>query len=259
MDATRPSNLPNLRRQVLLEAATRPATLLPLVVGGTLLLVAWALGIKAGLLLFAGLAGVLFGAGSLCTRLLTGSRRIAQRVLDRWRAGEERRREAALDDLERRLKKDDDPRNDQYLRELRALAAAFRRGPAWSAGIDAQSQFDILADVDRLFASCVGYLEKTYDLWQVSERMEIPETRRAMLGQREKILAEVRQSIVHIGRVLARVQELDLAGREDANLEKIRDELDASLDVARKVQERIQLWDSPAADIKEPSVDAKQQ
>ena len=236
------------RKRVVLRLLTRPLTLVPLLAGATLLMGAWALGLKAGLSLFAGTVSVLVGMGAFFTRLLAGDQGIEKLVLANMNQEAEAQRDADLDDLEQRLAEDGDPRTEQALRDLRVLAAAFEEGKAWSGDINTQSSFDILSGVDQLFRTCVDYLRKTLELWSTARAMETAEVRAPILGQRERLIEDVQASTRHISGILARVQTLGPEADQGAELGHIRAELDASLEVAKKVQERIASWRQPAYD-----------
>jgi hypothetical protein len=231
------------RKRVLAKLATRPMTLWPFLAGWTVLLSGWALGLKGGAVVFGGVVALLVGAGTFLTGLLTGGERVRQEVLEEIQREAESARENELDDLDRRLVEDGDPRTEQSLRELRALASSFREKSSWYSDIETTTSFDILSGVDELFDSCVKYLRSTLELWRTAARMETREAREPILERRDELIDDVRTTIRHISKILARVQTLGLKEHEGSNLGRLREELDTSLAVAQRVQERIAGWD----------------
>lgn len=239
------------RKRMLLGLLTSPVSLIPFVGGATLLIAAWALGLKAGLTLFAGLVGVVVGIGTIFTRWLTGSEKLGQRVVGEMRREAEAARQRELDQLERELTADGDSRTEKSLRELRVLAEAFRKGDTWAAEVNNASSFDIISGVDHLFATCVTYLRTTLQLWRTAQGVESEEARQPMLEQRERLIKDVRQSIRHISSILARTQTLGMGEETGSGLTLLREELDASLAVAKRVQDRIAGWGIPVQEMEE--------
>jgi hypothetical protein len=227
------------RKKLILRLLASPLTLLPVLAGVTDLLALWAFSIQSGMGIFAGIAGVLGGLGIFLTRLLV-DRGAGAQVINALAQEAQREREAALDALERRLAADGDPRDDQCLRDLRALAKAFREGFSWPEHTGAAVTVEILAGVEELFGRCVRSIEKTLDLWYTSVDMAEGEARSAILDRREQILADVAASIRQMGRILAGLQNLHAAeGSGDSELAGLRQELGRSLEVAQRVSRRM--------------------
>jgi hypothetical protein len=70
--------------------------------------------------------------------------------------------------------------------------------------------------------------------------MRTKEARDAALGQRERLVEEIRQSVVQLARTIDGVRSLTVQKEHEHDLSRIRQELDESLDVARRVEERMQ-------------------
>jgi hypothetical protein len=233
------------RKRVLLGLLTRPISLFPAVVGASALLAAWATGDWSGWLPFLGVAGMLIGVGNFLSSAFTGGGTVAERVVRSIRTEAEQDRERALDDLERRLTEDGDPRTEQSLRDLRRLARTFGDSRGWVSALNAGTGFDILSDVNRMFEASVRYLEKTLGLWHTAQSLEHPTARRALLAQRENLVEEVQRSLEHLGAVLGQLEVLRSGMDRDSDLRGLRAELDQNLDVARRVEERMAEWELP--------------
>lgn len=231
----------SFRKRYLLKLLAMPSSLFPLLFGLTDLMVLWALNISSGAGVFAGLAGILLGAGIFLNRLVLGDKKISASVLESLQEDEIKRREKALDDLDLRLCNDEDPRDENLLRDLRSLAALFEKGSAWTGTLKDSTTFDILSGVDRMFQECVVHLEKSLELKEKAETMTTNALKKPLLTQREAMLKDINQSIGYLGKILADITALDkgLDESRDSDLTRIRDELDQSLSVARKVNERM--------------------
>lgn len=166
------------------------------------------------------------------------------KVLSEMQQETQRERKRMLDELELKLIADGDARTEQCLRDLRALAKAFREGHTWSNALNVSSAFDILAGVEQLFNRCVASLERTLALGATAQDLTTPEAREPVLAQREEIIEDVGKSIQQLARILAGIQHIgtgDVQG--DSDLNRIREELEQSLEVARMVQKRMRSLD----------------
>ena len=150
-----------------------------------------------------------------------------------------REREKALDTLDRELTEDGDPRTEACLRDLRALAKAFRSAPKPSIDLKIHDAFSIAAGVEELFTRSVASLEKTLDLWRTAQSMATKDARGPVLAQREKMIEDVSESIKQLGKVLAGIEALKAGESVHSDLARIRGELDERLAVAKKVEERM--------------------
>jgi hypothetical protein len=233
-----------MRRRVLMRHLTSPLTLAPFLAGVTTLAGLWAFSMRSGLAVFGGVALLLGAAGSFLTQALLGSERVARRVMNDLRKEAESRREKTLDDLDRRLIADGDPRTEANLRDLRVLSKAFREDRSWPRGLNTQTTFDILGGVDLLFERCVLSLERSLELYRTARMIRTRATREQILRQRENVVQDVARSIEQLGTILGKVHAIE-AGDEGENtaLSGIRDELDRSLEVAQSVERRVRELD----------------
>jgi hypothetical protein len=234
------------RKKYLLKLLASPFSLFPFLAGVTDLLALWTFSLRSGPALFAGIAGILVGLGFFFTRLVMGDKDSAKEVIQTVQKQALAEREKRLDDLDRRLSSaDSDPRPENCLRDLRALAKAFEDGKSWDNALSGRPTIDILSGVDKLFQECVVYLEKTLDLGYAADEMATEAARKPILKQRERIIADVSKSIQQLGKVLTGIQTLEAKeqGSQDSDLAVVRRELDQSLEVARKVKERMSSLD----------------
>ncbi|MHC5053980.1 MAG: hypothetical protein ACYTKD_04605 [Planctomycetota bacterium] len=227
------------KKRLLLRLVTRPSTLVPLLVGATIMLLGWGFGVNTGLLLFAAVACVLGAFGMFFTKLILGDDAMANSIIESMQEDANEERESGLDELDEKLVEDGDPRTEECLRDLRALAKAFNESRAPAAKLSSRCTLDIASGVEKLFERCVQSLKQTLDLWRTADRMVTPDAKKPVLEQRERMIADVRKSIGQLGEVLAGLQSLRAGEGSSSELARIREELDERLTVAKKVEERM--------------------
>jgi hypothetical protein len=239
-----------LRRKVFLRLLGSPIVLAPSLAGFTACTALWTLNWNPAFGWFAALAGVLGSAGAYVTRLVFDQGRTARTVLAEMQQDEQRNWQAALDDLDRRLvKADNDPRPELALRDLRALLRAFDDAAAQPQAADLSATVEVQSRVRQLFESSVKSLEQTLKLGQIAQQLQMPDARRPLLEQRERIVGDIQAGVRQLGSTLAALQRLDTAGAPSAELTRLREELDQSLELAEKVEARLHsLFDGALAE-----------
>jgi hypothetical protein len=89
-------------------------------------------------------------------------------------------------------------------------------------------------------------LRRTLPLWDVARGLENQEIRGRVLEQREALIREAQEGIVHLGDVFARLQTMHLEGSSRQSIGRLREELDQNLAIAQRVEARIQAWEQEA-------------
>lgn len=230
-----------LRKRMLLRLLGSPGTVAPLMLGITALTAVGAFGLNPGLGLFAALSGFLGAGGAFFTQLLLGGKKIAQELIAEMAREQKQANERALDDLDHRLATaDNDPRTETALRDLRALLDAFEENVSRSDGFHVHALFGVRSMVTQLFDRCVQSLEQTLRLWQMAQRLHSSAAREPILQQRESIITEIHATINHLSDTLVALQKLDVGASGRTELNRIRDELDRSLSVAKTVEARVE-------------------
>lgn len=234
-----------VKRKVLLDLFVSPWTLLPAVTGLSAWMLSWGVGGNTTLNLV-GLAGVLIGVGVQATRLVFGVERLTERAQSYQEQKKRAEREAYLDGLSHRLSRDDDLRNDECLRRLRAVRDLFDRDPPKRAATIA-----IRDTVLRLFDASVAQLERSHELWEKARRLPIG-TGRPLMEQRRVAIDEVVVTVNHLTRTVERYNALQADAGGENELAALRGELDATIEAARRADEQMEsLGKNPAYDEKE--------
>jgi hypothetical protein len=228
-----------LRKRVWLQLASAPLTVLPAVAGATALLAAWGVDAGSGWLAFLGVSGLLASVGSLATQCIFYLDEHTRRAFASLEAEALAEQERKLDNLYRRLRKDDDPRDDELLKQLRSLYRTFQQDTEWVKRMRQQSAVEIASQVEKLFQASIISLQRSLDLARAADRMATDDGRRTALLSRDRLLSEVQESIAQMAKTIDGVQSLGLERNGD-DLARIRRELDESLNVARRVEERLQ-------------------
>lgn len=187
----------------------------------------------------AGLVGVLAGVGWMATRVIFFADDVAAKVASEEKEKAIRAEEDKLDDLKNRLRADRDFRTKDYLTLLRTCRSEFELF-ATRPGLALQSQ-EIVKQVRLLFFSSVAQLERSLKLHELSDRL-IGDQRKKVLEDRERLLGEIHESIEHMQNAAKHYQEL-VDNEQNTDLSSIRDELDASLRVAKRIEERMRELD----------------
>lgn len=237
-----------VRKRVLLRSLGSPLVLIPFLAGITVMTATLALGSRITFGIFAGVAGALASAGTFFTRLLLKSDSIAKDIAGEIESEEHNKQQKALDELDAKLSTaDEDPRPEAALRDLRALLKAFDDLNDRAEGALVHSLVQIRGGVNQLFDQCVHSLKQTDKLWQSARRLQTESARHPMMEQREQIIAEVQSTVKQVSETLTNLQTMNPGGNPSTELNRLRDELDQSLEVAKNVEIRIQSLLSDAA------------
>lgn len=238
----------DVKKKVWLDVFASPSTLLPMAAGLTALMASWAIG-GSPAMNFAGIAGVLGGIGVFASRLILGLDKITQDAYDHVLESQKKKQAAELENLEARLVKDRDSRTQNCLRELRHLYERLQAKVA--DGKVTPAAFDVIQGVDKLFRTCVEQLEYTLELYETAKTMRGP-AREHILQQREELVNEVCDTVIHLGHTVDQFH-LVTTRKNRSELARLRRELDESLQVAKRTDERLhgELSGSPQYDPQE--------
>lgn len=229
-------NQKRLRQKVLLNLASSPVTLIPLLLGVTVLLGLWTFGINSVLAAVIGVGALLTGVGTFFTRLFVGDSRVAEKSIADLRREHEQERIDELDELDKQLTKDRDSRTQKMLRDLRSLVKTFKDN-SHNDNLNTSSLLDITTGVEELFEEGVKMLRKSLEFSRTARDFNDKSTREAILQRREEVLTDVGKSIDQLGKLLTDIQEMDVQDRSQQD--RIRQELRDSFDIAKRVRERM--------------------
>jgi len=236
------------KRSFLKRLFIGPATLITTAVVGTLVLITASQVVLSTepefLYLLLGVYPIVY-AGTVAARYFFRGDKLAMKVLSDEAESRVRAAEAELDSLDRRLTRDSDQRPEKFLRDLRALRGRLVRQDFFGGK---QVSPDMLSQVHELFGMSVNAIRRTADLYETSQSLATREARDQMMLRRETILAEVGRGVQQLAATLDRLQQIAFEddGDEMHLLTRARTELDHSLEVARRVEERMREMVAPS-------------
>jgi hypothetical protein len=122
---------------------------------------------------------------------------------------------------------------------MRALVRAFDDFVAKADSPNAPAVIEVRSRVRQLFNFSVRSLERTLQLGDTAKLLNIAAARKPLLAQREKIIEDIESCVKQLGTTLAGLQRLDSVNESGSDLVRLRDELDQSLQIANRVEARL--------------------
>jgi hypothetical protein len=229
----------NHLRRVFRNLIANPVVSIPFGLGAATCVVALISGQFFGFLGFLGISGMLLGTGMAATRLLISAEDLGRVAYEELLDERDISQSEYLSDLGQRLSADGDTRTEEFLTALRHCFDRMQENDNLSNSAPAEFLPEIRANVDALYETCLGSLERTLVFANAARQMATPEARQELLHSREKLIDEIRSSIHCLGRTLDQLQTSALRQDDHSDLVEIRSELDQGLRVARQVEERM--------------------
>ena len=222
-----------LRNQILLDLFVTPATVVPFLLGGTLLMLSAMLG---GYSAFFGFVGILLSLGALLTNWVFNLGTISREAVSRLHKLEKKKRDSELDALDRKLVTNKDPRDQTALRNLRTLYNSFCED-LLNKKISSSVPSNMLELIEEIFAECVHNLSRSYDIWKTSKSLQ-GEIRKTLLEQRESLIEDVENSVLTLAETISEVRALKLK-TEAGEMNRLREKLLSQLQVAKATEENV--------------------
>ena len=232
----------NIAKRVMKDILGSPLVLVPFMVGTAAFASFFALGLKGTAAVGAvlvGFAGTLASAGTFLTKFILGKDDRVKQLVEASRSKAKLDKRKVLDHFHHRLTMDGDERTETAMQDLRSLRQAFRQLDKIAPDLNRAMIEDIQQRSEELFQQCVSSLEKTLQLWKTAESLASETARKPILEQREKLVGDVVQTVEHMSRTLASVQGITNRSEGDIRLQRLRGELDQSMEVAKKVEQRV--------------------
>lgn len=203
-------------------------------------IIGWALDFGAFILCIFPVVFLCLTVGTIGQIFFLSGAKIARQVKEDIKKESDDLREQNLDDLYLRLTKDNDPRTERALKDLREIARAIKESTNEDSRLDIQTIVELRFKVEELFNKCVIRLEKSLKLLNSSQEISNQQVKQRLLKLREDIIGEVKISINYLGDILARVQILNCKqGLGKENLLAIMKDLEQGIAIAEKVDERM--------------------
>jgi hypothetical protein len=226
--------LDEVKRKVFIDLFASPGTLVPVVVGLTSLMFSWAVG-GSPMANAVGIMGVLGGLGYFASRMTLGLEGMTQRAYETVMEGHRKEQKEALDELERRLTNDQDQRTETCLRQLRQLYGTFQQSCFEGRVVAAHHQ--LVSQAEQIFKASVQQLQRSLELYELSQKLT-GAAQGQVLAERERVIREVIETRDHLSSTIEQFQTF-ATRRNQSELGRLRDELDETLRVAQRTEERM--------------------
>ena len=186
-----------------------------------------------------GLVGL--GFGRAIWRFTIGHRALAENSIRDVRRRVQRGHLDYLRSLRRRIRRDRDPRTSRIVIELQRIYERLCRLESPEPQSDTRILPALHDQAQQLYGSCLQSLERSYQLWNGARDMATPEARDRLLADRDRMVADVELSIQHLDASLDHLNTAVLRNDETDTTDqgRLREELEQGLEVARRVEERI--------------------
>jgi hypothetical protein len=227
----------SVKKQVILDILVSPVVILPAMVGASCLILSWA--IASATLAFWGIVGVLGAGGIAVTRAIFNFEDFSKNASQKIKQEARNKLDHELALLDNKLTLDKDPRDQTYLRNLRSIYESFLQD--LEANKYPHITDDIKEQIDELFNICVRSLEHQHNLWRQSKRTN-GKPREKILAKREAELLEIGKTVDEIHATIDSLQIINFESKTE-ELAKKRKELNRSLSVAKRINERIKALD----------------
>lgn len=228
-----------LKNKILVGLLTSPFTLVPFVLGMTLFVIFVTFSRKMGITLFGAVSCFLGSVAGFFTQLLMVGDKIRQKALEELNKEEQKKKDEALNALDKQLCADGDPRTEGYLRDLRAVCKAFIEKRDSFSNANISILFDVVTGIDQLFQECVRSLQQTLEILRLASEVGTEKTRKTLLSQRENVVNDVGKTIDHLAKILQDFQKIEEGDHVNSRLAQIRKDLDESIEIAKVVDQRL--------------------
>lgn len=223
-----------VKRKVISELFFAPSVVLPIVGGVSAGLMSWAGGGVEALSL-AALGGVLGGIGWMVTRIIFQIETITESALQLQLQQRIKAESVQLDELMGQLRADGDPRTQNYLSLLRSLRDEFW---TFSNRPNLQQRSATLRErVGDVFDAAVGQLRETLRLARLAASLD-GEARTLLVARRESAMLEIQNTIDQLRTVVSEYQDI-APDQPLTDLKSMREELEASIRVAKRTEDRM--------------------
>lgn len=226
----------DIQTKVMLDLFADPMLLVPAVGGASVLVAGWVIG--SPLLMFGGLGGVLAAGGVFTTKFLFKLPELTAKAYDYMQEQKQKDRDKELNELDAKLVRDKNPKSQQSLRSLRRVYAALLQDI--EAG-KLSPDYDVMETIKQLYEGCIDNLKHSYELYEAA--CMLPVNRRESLeNERQSLIDDVWETVEqfegHVNQIY-----ITPVHRKRTDLAERRRELERSLEIARRTEERLDALD----------------
>ena len=228
----------DLRKQIFLELCVTPGTMIPSVLGGTLLLLAFA-GLGGPIALF-GFICLMVGFGTLVTNIIFRLGHVSQRAAKKWQSQQAAKKNAELDELDKRLTKTRDKRDETALRNLRALYSSFTKDHS-DGKVSSSVPATMLGQIDEIFQVCIHQLRTSVEIHDQSKKVS-GDLKKTLKEQRDRMVEDVESGVKTLAEVINEVRALSQS-TDRRSLQRIQERLNSQLSIAKATEKQVAALD----------------
>ena len=233
-----------VKRKVISDIFLARSVVLPIVGGISAALLSFAAG-GSNYMNAAAVVGILGGLGWMATRFIFKIEQITEEALRVQLNKQIEHEKKQLDILLRELTGDGDPRTQDYLTLLRSLRDDF-----WAAsdrpGVQQRSA-QLRGQIGQVFDAAVSHLRESLRMIRLAQKLT-GDARRKVLMDREELLVEVNQTIDQMRLAIKEFREIT-KDTGQSNLTTLREELEASIRVAKRTEEAMREIESQGTNV----------
>jgi hypothetical protein len=214
------------------------STWIPVAAGIVLLAIANA---WTGLLASVGWIALVAGVGLGAWRLTKGRAAMERKAIQELRAELNEEHREYLRELRRQSRVDGDARTVNLIRRLGETFDRMLDDGMFELYRNVPWQAEVRTRMVDLYRSAVAWLQRAYELWQAQQTLASAEGRAKLNAERESLMQEVDTTIQQLGQTLDQLKLQDLDRKvPDQKLIDLRDELTRGVEVARRVDQRME-------------------
>lgn len=230
----------------MIDLIVSPQSVVPITAGASLMMFSWAFGLGA-FWSFAGFVSIIAGIGAIANNFIFNLDKVNKKAVEALIKQKEQAQESELDELDSLLveAKGVEPDRDQtYLRDLRSLYADYLQDTK-DGKISDFTPIETSEQIKNLFDTCVSSLKKSSDLW-VRAVGSKGQRKKEFLAEREEVIEDVGQGVEQLAQAIKVIRSLGKKPTKTA-LDKMRQQLNDSLEIAQRTKERMSAFDMDVA------------
>ena len=116
----------------------------------------------------------------------------------------------------------------------------FNKSDLWKQRLDAVSANSLLSTIEEIFEQCLSSLYQTIQLYKLAQEAPSKRISDSILEKRDTIIKGIQESVTMLNATLCEAQELSVSNDQEAKLSRLSAELTNQLDIAKRVQERLE-------------------
>jgi hypothetical protein len=227
-----------IERKYRLGLLTSPISLGPIVCGILVTIVALPFG--APLVACGGVIAAAIGSAVFGLRVISKSNEaLLAQAQNEVEKEDKEERDRYLNDLSNRLDRDEDPRTDVALKDLRSLFDSFQNDRSWKQGINLMTVSEIQSKVQGIFDQCLKALEYSLELYHDWSNCGSRDVKNSIRSRREKVVRGVQESVKTLTKTYEGLQAFESQEDQGSQLTQLGKELNEQLDIARRVSDRM--------------------